>query len=170
MLFRRVGALGLVLALGLGTAACTEDGYGYSGVSLGYGSPGYYDYGYAPAHYGWYGDYYYPGSGYYVYDRARRPHRWNEGQRRYWETRRNAWRGGDRREIRENWADFRRERRRDWRDFRGERRDDRAAYRRGEVSRPAFRTDRQQDRREYRRDYRQDRRELRRDNRRDRRD
>jgi hypothetical protein len=130
-LFSRISAIGLLAALGLGTAACTEDGYGYSGVSLGYASPGYYgDYdgygypgygGYGSSYFGWYGDYYYPGSGYYVYDRYRRPHRWNDGQRRYWETRRNNW-SGDRGAIRDNWNGFgNRGDRRDWN--RGERRD-----------------------------------------------
>lgn len=116
-LFRRISALGLLAALGLSTAACMDDGYGYSGVSLGYGSPdyyrgGYYDGygypgygGYGSSYFGWYGDYYYPGSGYYVYDRDRRPHRWNDGQRRYWENRRNSWRG-DRGAIRDNWNGF----------------------------------------------------------------
>ncbi|MGK6356318.1 hypothetical protein ACMGDH_13975 [Sphingomonas sp. DT-207] len=139
MLFRRVSALGLLLALGLGTAACTEDGYGYSGISLGYGSPGYYDYAYSPSYYGWYGDYYYPGSGYYVYDRGRRPHRWNEGQRRYWETRRNAWRG-DRRWGRENWGDFGRDRR--------------GAYRRPDGGRPDYRGDGRRGRPDFGRDQR----------------
>jgi hypothetical protein len=108
----KLAALGLVAAIGLG--GCT-DGYGYSGVSVGYGGggygyDGYDDYGYGGygngyygagygglggygggfgnSYYGWYGDYYYPGTGYYVYDRDRRRHRWNDTQRRYWEGRR----------------------------------------------------------------------------------
>ena len=105
------------LAAGVGVSACT-DGYGYSGVSLGYGGGyydgGYYDdyYGYGSPYYssfgspywGWYGDYYYPGTGYYVYDRYRRPYRWNNTQRRYWESRRGAWRGD--RNWRDNWGGF----------------------------------------------------------------
>ena len=86
-MMRMLKAAGLALGLGLGTAACT-DGYGYSGVSVGIG-PGYYD-GYAPgyaSYYGWYGDYYYPGSGVYVYDRYRRPFRWNSNQQRFWQGR-----------------------------------------------------------------------------------
>ena len=103
MYIPRIVAAGLIGAAALGLSACT-DGYGYSGVSLGYGS-GYYDdyYGggyYGSPYWGWYGDYYYPGSGYYVYDRYRRPHRWSDSQRRYWEGRRHDWRG-DRREVRE---------------------------------------------------------------------
>lgn len=105
MFAKRMTIAGLVFAAGLGLAACT-DGYGYSGVSVGYGSGGYYDdyydpyYGngyyssaYGDPYWGWYGDYYYPGTGYYVYDRYRRPYRWNDSQRRYWESRRHDWRG-----------------------------------------------------------------------------
>lgn len=126
MSVRRISAIGLIAALGFGTAACT-DGYGYSGVELGYSSPGYYDGGYydggygggfASSYYGWYGDYYYPGSGYYVYDRDRRAHRWNQGQQRYWYDRGRQYRG----ERRQNWQGFgnRREERSDWN--RGDRR------------------------------------------------
>ena len=127
MWIRRISTVGLLAALGLGTAACT-DGYGYSGVSLGYSSTGYYgdDYygggygsGFGSSYYGWYGDYYYPGSGYYVYDRYRRPHRWNQGQQRYWYDRGREYRG----DRRQNWGGFGNhgEGRRDWN--RGERRE-----------------------------------------------
>ncbi|MET0372522.1 MAG: hypothetical protein ABW039_14250 [Sphingobium sp.] len=90
--------VGLAGALALGGCAY-DDGYGYGGVSVGtgyYAGGGYYDdyygspYGYGPSGYtGWYDGYYYPGSGYYVYDRGGRRQRWNDGQRRYWEGRRN---------------------------------------------------------------------------------
>ena len=67
----------LAAAATLGLSACTyDDGYGYGGLSVGYGSAGYYDpyyggygygdygYGYgAPSYYGWYDNYYYPGIG-----------------------------------------------------------------------------------------------------------
>ncbi|MDF0541108.1 peptidase [Sphingobium sp. H39-3-25] len=85
-------ACGLLLTLGLGGCAY-DDGYGYGGVDIGYGSaygPGYYGpagYGYG-GYGGWYDDYYYPGSGYYVYDRGGSRHRWNDRQRGYWEARR----------------------------------------------------------------------------------
>ena len=130
----------------LALAGCT-DGYGYSGVSVGYGSTGYYDDGYygngyydnryGSPYWGWYNNYYYPGTGVYVYDSNRRRYRWNQAQRHYWETRRQAWRG-DRRNMRSDWRDFRRDERRDYRD-------DRRDWR--------------QDRRDDRRDWRQDRRE-----------
>lgn len=92
-----LAALGLAGALALGGCAY-DDGYGYGGVSVGtgyYGGGGYYDdyYGYGPSAYGgWYDGYYYPGSGYYVYDRGGSRRRWDDGQRRYWESRRPAWR------------------------------------------------------------------------------
>ena len=86
-------------------------GYGYSGVSVGIGTGGYYggygggyyggyrgygygypSYGYAAPYAGWYNNYYYPGTGVIVYDRYRRGHRWNDDQRRYWEQRRAQYR------------------------------------------------------------------------------
>jgi hypothetical protein len=116
---RWLAALGLTSALLLGGCAY-DDGYGYGGVNVGtgyYGGGSYYDdgygygngwgggYGYQPSNFGgWYSDYYYPGSGYYVYDRGGKRYRWNDGQRRYWEGRRaergndgrgNQWRGRD---------------------------------------------------------------------------
>lgn len=117
MFLKRLAIAGLIFGAGLGTAACT-DGYGYSGVAVGYGTGGYYGdgYGYAdpyyggygygayPSYFGWYGDYYYPGTGIYVYDQWRRPYRWNDSQRRYWEGRRNNWRGD--RNFRNDWNGF----------------------------------------------------------------
>lgn len=110
--------MAVVGAAGVAVAGCT-DGYGYSGVSMGYGAPyygaNYYD-GYGPGYWGWYGDYYYPGTGVYVYDRGRRPYRWNDDQRRYWQGRGDGyWRGrpgngqgqGVRPSPRPNWHDFR---------------------------------------------------------------
>ena len=137
----RIAALGAVAATGL-SACTTPYGYGgygpYSGVSVGvssgyYGSnygygyggryPGYgygygagypgYGYGYSP-YWGWANNYYYPGTGYYVYDIYRRPHRWTDAQRRYWTDRRQrALSSGTTSQpvtIRENWNDFRRDR------------------------------------------------------------
>ena len=93
----RTAVLTAVAAIGL--SACMSP-YGYGGVGVGYGN-GYYDgyggypsygagygsgYGYEP-YWGWYDGYYYPGTGYYVYDRYRRPHRWDR-YRDYWERRR----------------------------------------------------------------------------------
>jgi hypothetical protein len=72
-------------------------GYGY-GSSYGYGSRyGGYGYGYDDpwyrgyrSPYGWYGSSYYPGTGYYVYDRYRRPRTWSDTERRYWMSRQQA--------------------------------------------------------------------------------
>jgi hypothetical protein len=171
-------ALAGLAALGL-TACVTDDGYGYG--SVGYAS-GYYgdggaDYAYAgPAGFGWYGDYYYPGAGVYVYDRNRRPYRWNGDQQRYWQSRAYAYPGGrreyreDRREVRENWQAFRQDRRADDRAYRQDRRQDRQAFRGGQLTREQYRTERREDQRAYTREQRQDRRALRRENRRDIRD
>lgn len=155
----KLAALGLVAAIGLG--GCT-DGYGYSGVNVGYNSGGYYDgygdgyygggyggggypVGFGGSYFGWYGDYYYPGSGYYVYGRDRRPVRWNDQQRRYWEGRRGSngnWGNG---QGRPNWQGFDRDRGRpgfDGNDGRGRpnfdrgNRPDRPNFDRGD--RPAF--------------------------------
>ena len=211
MSFLRFRTPALILAAGLGLSACAyDDGYyGHGRVSVGYSS-GYCDpywddcyygrSGHYDPWYGWYGDYYYPGFGIYVYDRYRRPHRWNDDHRRYWEGRRSRygnrdwtdrrwerWDGWDRsdrrewrqdrgewredrREMRGNYRDYRQERRQDDRSFREDWREDRQRFRRGEITRPELRQERREDVREYRRDQRQDRRELRRENRRDRRD
>jgi hypothetical protein len=70
--------LALIGGAALAVTGCVTDGYGgygYSGLSYGYASPGY--------GYGWYDDYYYPGTGYYVYERSGARHRWNDSQRRY---------------------------------------------------------------------------------------
>jgi len=148
----RIRTVGLAVAAALGLAACT-DGYGYSGVSLGYGSAGYYGDpyyggGYGPAsYYGWHNNYYYPGTGYYVYDVNRRPVRWTSAQQRYWQGRRAAYRGQY--SGRPNWGGW--ERREIRRDARGDRR--------------VVRRDIRQDRREVRRDVRQDRRAVRQDRR-----
>lgn len=85
-------------------------GYGgsYYGGSYAYGSP-YYGYGYAP--YGWYNDYYYPGSGYYVYDNHRRARTMTDSERAYWLARVRAARlsSGATPTVRttENWSGFR---------------------------------------------------------------
>lgn len=122
----------LALAAVIGLSACTSP-YGYSGVSLGVGNAGYYDpyyggygyggyggYGYpgynlayAP-YWGWYDDFYYPGTGIYVYDRHHHRHHWTDAQRRYWQSRRDrAVATGTTSNpvvVRENWNDFNRDR------------------------------------------------------------
>jgi hypothetical protein len=132
----RLRSAALVLAAGLGLSACSHyDGYGYGGVSVGYGGgycdPYYYDCyggygaygGYHDPWYGWYGDYYYPGIGIYVFDRGGRRHRWNDDHRRYWEGRRGRWGQRDWNDRRwERWDNYRGDRnwrrdgRSDWRD------------------------------------------------------
>ena len=59
--------------------------------------------------YGWYGDYYYPGTGYYVYDSYRRPYAMTTTQRQYWTSRSPALRTSIDRPattIKPNWSAF----------------------------------------------------------------
>ena len=96
MFVSRFRTAALIVSTALGLSACAmDDGYGYGGVSAGYGAP-YYDDGYYGAYGnnlyggyggGWYDDFYYPGNGYYVYDRGGKRHRWNDRQQRYWANR-----------------------------------------------------------------------------------
>lgn len=166
-MFKRLILAGLAAAA---LAGCS-DGAGYNQVGFASGFGGGYGY---PAGYGWYGDYYYPGTGVYVYDRFRRPFRWNADQQRYWQGRgQYAGPGGrreyreDRREVRQNWRDFRQDRRGDDRAFRQDRRADRQAFNNGQLTRDQYRAERRADGRAFNREYRQDRRTLRRQNRRD---
>jgi hypothetical protein len=89
-------------ALTLGGCAYGDFGYGGLGVGVGYGDP-YYGAGYGPyggygaypgyyggLGYGWYDNYYYPGTGVYVYDSYRRPHMWSDRQRSYWSNHRTT--------------------------------------------------------------------------------
>jgi hypothetical protein len=123
----RLRTLAFALLATAGLSACAEDygRYGYSSVSLGYGTRGgcdpyYYDcryygggyggyggygaYGYgADPYWGWWGNYYYPGIGFYIYDSYGRRYAWNDQYRRYWEGRRGSW--GNR-----NWNDSRMQR------------------------------------------------------------
>ncbi len=81
---------------GLGLGAGYGDPYGYGGY--GYGSP-YYGYGYGSPYgyggfgspygyygspFGWYDGYYYPGTGYYVYDRDRNRRVMTAAERQHW--------------------------------------------------------------------------------------
>jgi hypothetical protein len=119
----RLRTAALTVGAAIGLAACTTPyGYGGVGVGGGYGSYGYdgygygypagaYGYGYEP-YWGWYDGYYYPGTGYYVYDRYRNPYPWDH-YRDYWEGRReNAMSSKDfRRQMeayrdQQNWSGF----------------------------------------------------------------
>lgn len=108
----RIRILAIAALIPATLAACAYDdrGYGYGRVDAGYGYGN--AYRYSP-YYGWYDRYYYPGRGYYVYDRYGDRHRWNERQRRYWEDRRREWRQHNRGDYRENWSGYRRDDRRD---------------------------------------------------------
>ena len=123
----------VLLAASLGLGACSYGhGYGYGsgrvsvGYSSGYCDPYYYDcyrgrYGrraYDPW-YGWYGDYYYPGVGIFIYDRWGGRRHWDDNHRRFWFDRRRHWGNRDWNDRRwENWGGFRRDRDRDRRRWR----------------------------------------------------
>lgn len=176
MFFKRIGLIAITLGLGIGVTGCT-DGYGYGGAGVGYASDPYYGGGYGDgyygagfggvnSYYGWSGDYYYPGSGVFVYDRYRRPYRWNGAQQRYWQGRRGNYRGAG------NWGNFargnspaaqayRQDRRGDNRAFRQDRRQDRNQLRNGQITPDQFRAERGAARQAYRAEARQDRREFR---------
>ncbi len=91
-------AAGLVAGGGLLLTSCGEGG---TGVSVAYNAS------WGDPYWGWYGDYYYPGVGVYVYDRQRHRHAWNDDQRVYWSGRTTNWHG-DRTRMRGNWHDFHR--------------------------------------------------------------
>ena len=97
-----------ILVAGLSAGACSTYGsYGYGGYGGGYGSGVTLSYS-GGNYYGWNDGYYYPGTGFYVYDRYRRPYRWNNFQQRYWSDRQRAWGDYYRRPMRSNWREFRR--------------------------------------------------------------
>lgn len=182
----------LAIVAGVGLSGCAYGPYGGLGVGVGYGN-GYYDPyyndryysggygypygsgygygypygGYGSSYYGWNNGFYYPGSGYYVYDRYRRPHRWTDAQRRYWERQRGiATSSGGVSRVVENWADFQN----------GPQANNNVRQRTVNTNRvfrdsPAvqerrIQTVQQQDRRAARAEVREERRERRRDNRR----
>lgn len=94
---------------GLGVGLGYGDSYGYGyGPYSGYGAyDPYFDYTYGrPGYgysmpYGWYGGYYYPGIGSYVYDQYRNPFYWSDIQRSHWESQphHSSW-------TRANWSAF----------------------------------------------------------------
>jgi hypothetical protein len=134
----RLRLAALALTGGIALSGCAYDmygnpyGYGYgpqSGVSVGVGYGGYYGgyypyagygygypyagYGYGYDPFGWYGDYYYPGVGVYVYDHNHNRHQWTDQQRRYWEQRRSQWQshhGSAAGTTTENWSGWDRSR------------------------------------------------------------
>lgn len=113
----RIAALG---AATLGLSACYYD----AGVGLGYYDDGYgcdpygafdsyYDCDYRGGFYnigyggGWYQDYWYPGYGFYIFDRGGRRYQMHDYHRRYWAGKRHEWyRGhhrGDSQDGRRRW-------------------------------------------------------------------
>jgi len=93
----KLWAAAAALGCGAALAGCTDSGMSRTRVAVGYNTA------WGDPYWGWYGDYYYPGTGIYVYDRYRNRAPWTAQQRGYWEGRRNGWRGGRRAS---NWRDF----------------------------------------------------------------
>jgi len=100
----RARIAGLILAAGVTLGGCTYGGLGvgagygdpYGYGAYGYGSP-YYGYGYGSPYgyyggyggyygspFGWYDGFYYPGTGYYVYDRDRNRRVMTDAEKRHW--------------------------------------------------------------------------------------
>ena len=109
MLTPRIRSALVILAASAGLAGCTNLGP-YGGVGVGvnsgygnygnYGYGGYGGYGYDPYYasygygrgygynpYGWYNGYYYPGSGYWVYDPDKNRRPLTDAERAYWNER-----------------------------------------------------------------------------------
>ena len=127
----RIAALG---AATMGLSACYYDagvglGYyddGYSYYDDGYGcdpySPfdSYYDCDYRGGFYnigyggGWYQDYWYPGYGFYIFDRGGRRYNMHDSHRRYWAGRRHEWYREHHGQRRDHDDRGRRDRRRDY--------------------------------------------------------
>jgi hypothetical protein len=124
----RLPIVGLAVFASLSLSGCAYGGYGgysgyggygggYSGLSIGYSSP-YYGSGYGNPYYGagygygspygWYDNFYYPGSGYYVYDTYRRPRVWTNSQQRYWTARRAQTVRTTTTTVNPNWSGFNR--------------------------------------------------------------
>ena len=95
----RIPYISLLAAGALALGGCADYygglGYGYGDYYGGYGGyygypyygGGYYGAGWGMPYYGWYDDYYYPGTGIYVYDTYRRPRVMTTRERTYWSSR-----------------------------------------------------------------------------------
>nr|WP_283938485.1 hypothetical protein [Sphingomonas alba] len=114
------------MATSAGLAGCAYGPYGGVSVGAGHGSLGY-DYGYGPygygygdpfgygyyggyPYFGWYDGFYYPGAGFYVYDRYGCAHHWDRKQESHWgdilrDAKRRSGVTGTA-ETKENWSGF----------------------------------------------------------------
>lgn len=121
MTVRRTFSILAVAAASFGLAACADyydRPYGYSSAAVGYGA-GYY----SQPYYGWYQNYYYPGTGIYIYDRRGVRQRWSGAHRNYWQGQRQYYR--DQRswgQRQPNWSGWRGPPPREYRGRRGSRR------------------------------------------------
>ena len=114
------GDLGMGLGGGYGYGSPyygSSYGYGspYYGASIGYGSSygygsPYYGggYGYSSPYYGWNNNYYYPGTGAYVYNSYRQAYPMSSAQRTYWSSRQPVATRGTTATRTANWSGFNR--------------------------------------------------------------
>jgi hypothetical protein len=115
----RIRSALVILAASAGLGACTSFSP-YGGIGVGVGS-GYGSYGYDPyyggygrgspyGYYGWYDGFYYPGAGYWIYDRYGHHHPITERQSDYWRNKlakfREARGAQATAEVKENWSGF----------------------------------------------------------------
>jgi len=111
------GGSGISYSVGYGSGYGYGSPYGYGG----YGGYGGYPYGYGgyggygSPYWGWNDGFYYPGTGYYVYDRYKNRRVWTDAQKRYWTERlqraqstNGVTKMPNTRLSREIWADFNR--------------------------------------------------------------
>jgi hypothetical protein len=105
LLMRKLLLLIVPLAGAAALGGCAEDKYGAYPYGYGYGGVGY-SAAWGDPYWGWYGDYYYPGTGIYIYDVQRHRRPWTDDQRHYWEGRRQGWHGPNG-SVRTNWRGFR---------------------------------------------------------------
>ena len=130
MLTSRIKTAAIVLAASACLAGCAYGPYGGVSVGTGYGSPygyggygydpyysgygygspyGYYGYGSPYGYYGWYDGFYYPGTGWYVYDHNHNRHPMTDAQKGFWQTQIEKWRQQHGTTgVKENWAGFNR--------------------------------------------------------------
>lgn len=93
MALRGLKPLVMAAVAALTLSGCmTDGGYGFRG-GRGYVDP-FYGPGVAPFGGGWYNDFYYPGTGVFVYDRRGTRRGWSTAERRYWQGQRALQRRG----------------------------------------------------------------------------
>ena len=100
-----------------------------------------------------------------MYDSYRRPHRWTDRQRTYWQQRQQAYRssGTTTRQVSDNWSDFRRDRQSSIRSGVIRQRPVREEVRTQQAARQAYQVQQRAERKAERSESRQQRQEARRE-------